>query len=348
MNETTSVILITGFLGSGKTTFLNRIINNFPKDLKLTVLMNEFGEIGIDGTLVEGDDIDMMEISRGSIFCVCVKKDFIKGLFELKDKIRPDLLIIESTGVANPADLKKDLQLPIFNNRFDFAEQFCIIDAQNFLEAFEVFASVEKQLSTSTVFIINKADKAGKATIEQIENIIAEHHPDPQIYKTNYSNIPLDNFTSIISSCTETDGDIQSSVLDALSPEIIEDYINNVLDNSESETTPSDQLASVTYLWHGDSLDEIREVAENLPPTIVRAKGILRAKATTHLFNFVMGDWTLEPYGLEVEKSGVLKNINMIVFIGNIAAIESLHNFLQAPQWSAREVLQPFQQIDRM
>ena len=97
MNETTKVLLITGFLGSGKTTFLNRLINNFPKDLKLTILMNEFGEIGIDGTLVEGDDIDMMEISKGSIFCVCVKTDFIKGLYELNTKVQPDVLLIEST-----------------------------------------------------------------------------------------------------------------------------------------------------------------------------------------------------------------------------------------------------------
>ena len=153
MDESTKVLLITGFLGSGKTTFLNRIIDIFPKDKKLTILMNEFGEIGIDGTLVEGDDIDMMEISRGSIFCVCVKTDFIKGLYELTTKTQPDLLIIESTGVANPSELKRDLKLPIFNDRFDFTDQFCIIDAAHFMEAFNTFASVEKQLASSTVFI---------------------------------------------------------------------------------------------------------------------------------------------------------------------------------------------------
>ena len=60
----TKVFLITGFLGSGKTTFLNRMIDAFPKAYKLMVLMNEFGEIGIDGTLVEGDDLEMLEISR--------------------------------------------------------------------------------------------------------------------------------------------------------------------------------------------------------------------------------------------------------------------------------------------
>ncbi len=139
MAAQTRVYLITGFLGAGKTTFLNRIITRFPRDRKLTLLVNEFGEIGVDGTLVEGDDIDMLEISKGSIFCVCVKTDFIKGLYELSTTVKPDVLLIESTGVANPSDLKKDLQLPIFNNRFDFREQFCVIDAAHFLDAYQVY-----------------------------------------------------------------------------------------------------------------------------------------------------------------------------------------------------------------
>ncbi|MBW1866070.1 MAG: hypothetical protein JRI64_10750 [Deltaproteobacteria bacterium] len=66
MSDITDVYLIAGFLGSGKTTLLNRIIDRFPEDKKLTILVNEFGEIGVDGTLIEGEDIDMMEISKGT------------------------------------------------------------------------------------------------------------------------------------------------------------------------------------------------------------------------------------------------------------------------------------------
>ncbi len=348
MSGTTSVILITGFLGSGKTTFLNKIINNFPKDLKLTILMNEFGEIGIDGTLVEGDDIDMMEISRGSIFCVCVKTDFIKGLYELNDKIKPDLLIIESTGVANPADLKRDLQLPIFNNRFEFAEQFCIIDAQHFLEAFEVFASVEKQLSTSTIFIINKIDGVDKDTLLQIEKVIAQHHPTPQIFRTNYTDIPLDTFPSLMISEKQSGKATTSFPTEQLSSEKLEEFISSMLESPEFETTPPDQLASVTYVWHGEDLNEIRIMAENLTSAIVRAKGFVRGKETTHLFNYVMGDWTLNPYNPQSEKSGTLKNTNLIVFIGNMKAIDSLQKSLDSGHWSAREVVQPFGQISQI
>lgn len=348
MGETTSVILITGFLGSGKTTFLNRVIDNFPKDLKLTILMNEFGEIGIDGTLVEGDDIDMLEISRGSIFCVCVKTDFIKGLYELSTKIRPDLLIIESTGVANPADLKRDLMLPIFDNRFKFVEQFCIIDAAHFLDAFEVFASVEKQLSTSTVFIINKTDQSDKETIRKIKKVIEEHHPAPQIFETNFSDIPLDVFPSLMIPDRETQGYTIDPQQEGLSIEKLDHFISTILENPELETTPPDQLASVTYSWLGNNLDEIRQMAQKLPPSIVRAKGFVQPGDTTHLFNYVMGDWTLKPYPGEKFKAKSITHINKIVFIGDISAINNLHMTLNGPHWTSSEILQPFGQISQM
>ncbi len=97
---TIDVYLISGFLGSGKTTFLNRLITVVPEDLTFLILMNEFGEVGLDGTLIEGDDVDMLEISKGSIFCACVKTDFIKALHALAKTVRPDIMLIETTGVA--------------------------------------------------------------------------------------------------------------------------------------------------------------------------------------------------------------------------------------------------------
>ena len=160
----------------------------------MTLLVNEFGEVGVDGTLVEGEDIDMMEISKGSIFCVCVKTDFIKGLYELNSKVQPDVMLIESTGVANPSDLKKDLKLPIFNDRFHFMEQFCVIDAAHFLDAYNVYASLEKQIASSTVFIINKIDNASPETIEETKNVIRQFHPNPSFFETTYADIPLADF----------------------------------------------------------------------------------------------------------------------------------------------------------
>lgn len=338
MEKTTKVLLITGFLGSGKTTFLNRLIAGFPKDLKITILMNEFGEIGIDGTLVEGDAFDMMEISRGSIFCVCVKTDFIKGLYELNLKIKPDVLIIESTGVANPSDLKRDLNLPIFNNRFDFADQFCLIDATHFLEAFETFASVEKQLASSTVFIINKTDLAGKELTERVKQVVREHHPAPRFFETSFSNIPLDSFTYLHSASRHSQPDGLSAASAAntsiVTENDLEEFINDLLDQPDSETSPPDELISVTYRWDGDSFSEIRAMAKALPQSVVRAKGFVQEQGKVHLFSFVMGDWTLEP---STKRATAIPHLNMIVFIGAIDSLAEIGKAVATGHWTRHD-----------
>jgi len=289
MSEITRVYLITGFLGSGKTTFLNRIIDDFPKDKKLTILVNEFGEIGVDGTLVEGDEIDMMEISKGSIFCVCVKTDFIKGLYELKNKVQPDFLLIESTGVANPSDLKKDLKLPIFDNRFHFMDQFCVIDAVHFIDAYNVYASLEKQIASSTVFIINKIDLASPETIAETKKVIRQFHPDPSFFETTYADIPLGSFfdfTAPASSDSETP-ESEKGISSRLSEEELEQFIDDLLDSPDLEITPPDALMSVAYHWEGDKLEQIRAMATKpCPLPLCGPKGLL--KKTTACICLIM------------------------------------------------------------
>ena len=338
--ETTKVFLITGFLGSGKTTLLNKIIARFPKDKKLTILMNEFGEIGIDGTLVEGDDIDMMEISRGSIFCVCVKTDFIKGLYELNTKIKPDILLMESTGVANPSDLKRDLQLPIFNNRFQFKEQFCILDAVHFYDAFQAFASLEKQIASSTVFIINKVDIATPESIERVKKIVGEFHPDPVFIETTYSDIPLEQF--FFEELREVDSSKPPEPMEStrriLSASELETYIDDLLDQPDLEITPPDALVSVTYKWTGDDISQVKTMADSLPSSVVRAKGFVEAEGSVYIFSYVMGDWTLEDPDIPAER---IKHKNIVVFIGPIDSMEEIGRAIHTGNWSKGEVFQP-------
>jgi G3E family GTPase len=343
MSEITRVYLITGFLGSGKTTFLNRIIDAFPKDKKLTLLVNEFGEIGVDGTLVEGDEIDMMEISKGSIFCVCVKTDFIKGLYELNSKVQPDVLLIESTGVANPSDLKRDLKLPIFNDRFDFAEQFCVIDAVHFLEAYGVYASLEKQIASSTVFIINKVDLASPETIDETKKVIRQFHPDPLFFDTTYAAIPLEPFfdwTASASGDLETpDRQNENSAL--LSDEELEQFIDDLLDSPDLEITPPDTLMSVAYRWQGDNLEQISAMAEALPSSIVRAKGFVEEKNRMYLFNYVMGTWTVEETAVPKDR---IQHKNIVVFIGPPDSMDGIEQASRTGNWSGGGAFQPYSQ----
>jgi len=331
MSDMTKVYLITGFLGAGKTTFLNRIIDRFPRDKKLTLLVNEFGEVGVDGTLVEGEDIDMMEISKGSIFCVCVKTDFIKGLYELSTTVKPDVLLIESTGVANPSDLKKDIKLPIFNNRFNFMEQFCIIDAPHFLGAYEVYASLEKQIASSSVFIINKIDTASPDAIAATKDVIRKFHPDPLFFETNYADIPLENFFDLKTDAGEVPyGRSGEETMAVMSAEELDNFINDLLDSPDLEITPPDLLMSVAYKWTGDNTDQIKLMAGALPASVMRAKGFVEDNGNMLLFSFVQGDWTLEDPHIPAER---VKHKNVIVFIGPPESMEGIETATQTGSW---------------
>lgn len=343
MAEITRVYLITGFLGSGKTTFLNRIIDVFPKEKKLTLLVNEFGEIGVDGTLVEGDEIDMMEISKGSIFCVCVKTDFIKGLYELNSKVQPDVLLIESTGVANPSDLKRDLKLPIFNDRFDFTEQFCVIDAVHFIDAYGVYASLEKQIASSTVFIINKVDLASPETIDETKKVIRQFHPDPSFFETTYAEIPLDSFFDF----TETgpsdaeSTESQNKTSTRLSDDELEQFIDDLLDSPDLEITPPDTLMSVAYHWQGNNLKQIGAMADALPSSIVRAKGFVEEKDRMYLFNYVMGTWTVEETAVPKDR---IQHKNIVVFIGPPESMDGIEQASSTGDWAGGGAFQPYSQ----
>jgi G3E family GTPase len=331
MSDITNVYLITGFLGAGKTTFLNRIIDRFPRDRKLTLLVNEFGEVGVDGTLVEGEDIDMMEISKGSIFCVCVKTDFIKGLYELSTTVKPDVLLIESTGVANPSDLKKDIKLPIFNNRFNFMEQFCIIDASHFLGAYEIYASLEKQIASSSVFIINKIDTASADTIEATKNVIRKFHPDPLFFETNYADIPLESFFDLTTDSGKvTSGRSDEEKMAVMSSKELDKFIDDLLDSPDLEITPPDLLMSVAYKWTGDNTEQVKVMADALPASVMRAKGFVEENGNMLLFSFVQGDWTIEDPHIPAER---VKHKNIIVFIGPPDSMDGIETATQTGSW---------------
>ncbi|WP_027357106.1 CobW family GTP-binding protein [Desulfofundulus thermocisternus] len=338
MADFTDVYLITGFLGSGKTTFLNRLIRQFPRNRKLMVLMNEFGEIGVDGTLVAGEDLDILEISKGSIFCACVKTDFIKGLYEIAQKIKPDILLIESTGVANPVDLKKDLNLPIFKGRFQFKEQFCIIDAANFLDAFQVYASVEKQISSSTRFIINKIDLASREQVEEIKNLVKKYHPDPQFYEATYADI---NVAELLSLEQPLEG-ARYEPGRPMSEEELERYVEELLSDIHESLTPPDLLMSASFFWKGGAPSDLREMTARLPREVLRVKGFVQIEGRLHLYNYVMGQCTIEMQDVPVKKN----QINVLVFIAPpqiMPAVEKLmgdFNFVKTGEINRQEFFQ--------
>lgn len=321
MGAVTDVFLITGFLGSGKTTLLNRLTKAFAPDLKIMILMNEFGEIGIDGLLVEGEDLDILEISRGSIFCVCVKTDFIKGMARIAQEIRPDVLIVEATGTADPGDMKRDLGLSVFQGRFHFREQICLIDALNFTAVYEAFASVEKQLAGATRFILNKTDLATPAEIRHIREILRRHHPDPLVDETTFGAAPLDwikqPFPSGPLPQTAGQGDTSPPPSEAA----LAAEIKTLLNDPFRDMLPPDSVSSAVYPVAVASAEAFQRFIRDLPSGLLRGKGFVIVDGSVHLFGWVMGRGSLQPVTSRKIPETL---VGRIVFIGPPDALRRL------------------------
>jgi G3E family GTPase len=245
--------------------------------------------------------------------------------------------------VANPSDLKKDIKLPIFNDRFHFMEQFCVIDAVHFIDAYDVYASLEKQIASSTVFIINKIDLASPETIENTKNIVRQFHPDPLFFETTYADIPLESFSDLTEPAAPDSEMPQSEKVNTplLSNEELEQFIDDLLDSPDLEVTPPDTLMSVAYHWKGDQLEQISAMAEALPASIVRAKGFVEEKNRMFLFNYVMGTWTVEATAVPKNR---IQHLNIVVFIGPPESMEGIEMASRTGNWSGKGAFQPYSQ----
>ena len=190
MQEAIKLYLISGFLGSGKTTFLQHLLTDFA-DKKVGVIVNEFGNIGIDGKLVNRNSIKLVEINNGSIFCSCLKGGFVKTLLSFtKENI--DILFIENSGMADPSNMHRLLQELDGKIEREYAYQgaVCILDPVSFLKYVQVLNPVINQVVSASFIVINKVDLVNQGTIEKIREKINELNKQAYIYQTMYGEVP--------------------------------------------------------------------------------------------------------------------------------------------------------------
>jgi len=184
-------ILVTGFLGSGKTTFLKRVLNRYASEMKIGIIQNEFAPVNIDGAELkqDGSQFELLEINNGSVFCVCLLSNFIDSLQHFVEIHRPELLILEASGLSDPIaiaqlldfkDLKKDLYL---------AKVWTIIDSTSFLKQNKLITRLQHQVRIADVVIVNKTDRSTEKEVREIEKEIRALNPFANIIKSSYCDI---------------------------------------------------------------------------------------------------------------------------------------------------------------
>jgi G3E family GTPase len=184
MDKTTSlssqidVVLITGYLGSGKSTLLNHLLQ-LPeiKRQRPALIINEFGQEGIDGRLFADAGCPMFEINRGSLFCICTKADLIDALVTIDRADSTDVLLVEATGVAETSDFESLLQEPALGGRFRVKANLCVVDAINFTKVAPFLRAARYQACSADGLIVNKVDCVDQARLTQLKRVLAELNP---------------------------------------------------------------------------------------------------------------------------------------------------------------------------
>lgn len=189
MEQKTDLYILTGFLGAGKTTFLTNVLNDLSGQ-KVGVIMNEFGKVGIDGTIIKKDGMELTEINRGSIFCSCLKISFVHAMCEMADR-GLKYLFVESSGLADPSNIGDimDAIREFKGEVYDYKGAICLVDALHFLEQIKDLETVERQLKHCHLAIISKVDLVDNETLEAIKSKIREINDKVEIRTSLFGKV---------------------------------------------------------------------------------------------------------------------------------------------------------------
>jgi G3E family GTPase len=186
------VTVLTGYLGAGKTTLLNRILSE-PHGKKYAVIVNEFGEIGIDNDLVVGADEEVFEMNNGCICCT-VRGDLIRiidGLMRRKGKF--DAIIVETTGLADPAPVAQTFFVDEnVGKRAKLDAVVTVADAKWLRDRLRDAPEAKNQIAFADVILLNKTDLVSDAELREVEARIRGINPYATLHRTQRAQIPLD------------------------------------------------------------------------------------------------------------------------------------------------------------
>ena len=309
------VTIITGFLGSGKTTLLNHILTN-QEGIKTAVLVNEFGEIGIDNELIVSTDESMVELNNGCICCT-INEDLVNAVYKILEREEKiDYLVVETTGLADPLPVALTFLGTELREMTRLDSIVTMVDCSNFsLDLFNSEAALS-QIQYGDVIVLNKTDLVDEADVDALEVRVRDLKNDARILRTQKSQISLPLILSV--GLFESDKYFEAESADKHEHDHEHHHHDHDHehhhDHDHSHHLENDGFSSISFQF--DKPFNIRKfqyfLDNQLSESIFRAKGILwfDESPKRHVFHLSGKRFTLE----DEEWRGEPKN--QLVLIG--------------------------------
>ncbi len=328
------VTIITGFLGSGKTTLLNHILTN-QEGVKTAVLVNEFGEIGIDNELIVTTGEDMVELNNGCICCT-INNDLVEAVYKVLERQEQiDYLVVETTGLADPLPVALTFLGTELRDLTRLDSIVTVVDAANYsLDLFNSQAALS-QIQYGDIILLNKTDLVDEADLDLLEVKIRDIKQGARILRTTRSQVAIPLILSV--GLFETDKYFEEeSKAEHHHDRHHHDHNCDDPSHDHSHHLENDGFTSISFLSDKPlSIRKFQYFLDNqLPENIFRAKGIMwfEESPKRHIFHLCGKRFSID----DDEWKGDRKN--QLVLIGqnldNEALLAQLQNCVFEPSAS--------------
>jgi G3E family GTPase len=290
------VTVLTGFLGAGKTTLLNHILRN-QQGLRSAVLVNEFGEVGIDNELVVATSDQMVELSNGCI-CCSINGELQEAVHRVLERPEPlDLIVVETTGLADPLPVAMTFMAGDLRDRLRLDSIITVIDAEHFSATALESPIARAQVVYGDILLLNKADLVDEPRLKEVEAELRAIKTDARILRASRGDVPLGLLLSVGLFETDRLASLQAQ-------EDAHEQHHNHGDHHHQEhhhhphTPELEGFSSVSLAV--DAPFDLRRFQHfldiQLPESVFRAKGVLwfRESERRHLFHLCGKRFTID------------------------------------------------------